>query len=105
LKITIGFKISGWLEDSTPNIVADFNTLVENWLGYKPWQGNYAAALWDDEIGMISQELMDYPFIYYDGLNSSDEPNANRPGQFRQFKLLWVPFKNTSGPTVRTNNK
>lgn len=110
LKITIGFKISGWLEDSTPNIVADFNTLIENWIvggetKEPPWQGNNAAALWDDEIGMISQELMDYPFIYYDGLNSGDEPNANRPGQFRQFKLLWVPFKNTSGPVVRTNNK
>jgi hypothetical protein len=106
LKITIGFKISGWLEDSTPNIVADFNTLIEAWIGSQPWKGNNAAALWDDEIGMVSQELMDYPFIYYDKADSNNETGANRYGQFRQFKLLWVPVPvpttNTQSTTTTT---
>ena len=108
LKITVGFKVSGWLEDSTPNIVADFNTLIEAWIGSQPWKGNNAAALWDDEIGMVSQELMDYPFIYYDKADSNNETGANRYGQFRQFKLLWVPIPtataNTqSATTTKTN--
>ena len=92
LKITIGFKVSGWIEDSTPTIAADFNTLIEAWLGGAPWKnGTTAASLWDDEIGFVSQELMDYPFIYRDE-GKNDEGDANRPGQFKQFKLLWAPI-------------
>jgi hypothetical protein len=103
LKVTVGFKVSGWIEDSTPNIVADFNTLIQNWIGGEPWKQNIAAPLWDDDIGMISQELMDYPFIYR--AKETNEGDNGRGGEFKQYKLLWVPFKSETPPpnTESTN--
>lgn len=96
LKVTVGFKVSGWFEDSVPDIVSDFNMLVHKWLGQDPVQGAKSGALkvapiYDFEIGGISQELVKAPFI----VKSKDEAtsqysNLQRSDQFYTYKLLWI---------------
>jgi hypothetical protein len=95
LKITVGFKVSGWIEDSTPNIVADFNTLVEGWRGTQPWKSNSAAPLWDNDIGMISQEMMEVPFIYREKPITPESGSSTVADQFYTYKLLWTPKSNS----------
>lgn len=57
LRITVGFKLSGWFEDMDPAIIADFNELA----------GLYGDSteypIWDDKISAVSGETVDYFYI------------------------------------------
>lgn len=60
LKITVNFKLSGWFEDMEPNILADFNSLVNNWYTSK----NYTEVpIWDEDISAVSGENLNCFYI------------------------------------------
>ena len=61
LKITVNFKLSGWFEDMEPNILSDFNQIVADWAGTGLSSNIY--DIWSDDIGMVSQDNVQYPFI------------------------------------------
>ena len=67
LKVTIGFKLSGFFEDMEPNILTDFNSLVSLWKKGSTTEEppNNESPLWDDYIGMPSGENVDYPYIEF----------------------------------------
>lgn len=67
LKVTIGFKLSGFFEDMEPNILSDFNSLVSLWKKGSTTEAppNNESPLWDDYIGMPSGENVDYPYIEF----------------------------------------
>lgn len=65
LKVTIGFKLSGWFEDQSPNILSDFNGLIGNWLGKDVLDNPKEVPIWDDEILAVSGESVDYPYIEF----------------------------------------
>jgi len=90
LKITIGFKMSGWYEDNLPPIVTDFNELVDSWakadnagISFTAGSSNL-VKLWDEDIGAISQENVMYPYI----LKGDEDSNG-----FRQRYLCWFNKK------------
>ena len=67
LKVTIGFKLSGFFEDMEPNILSDFNSLISLWK-----KGSMTAAppenevdIWDESISAVSGENVDYPYIVF----------------------------------------
>lgn len=100
LKITIGFKVSGWLEDSTPDIVRDFNMLIQRWIGKDPVKDSSVkvAPIYDSEIDYVSQELVKAPFIYRSREVPSQYTNLSRLDEFYTYKLCWIPWDNsTSG--------
>lgn len=70
LKITVGFKLSGWFEDMEPNIISDFNQLVIDWAGSGTISRDQIYDLWSDDIGMVSQNNVMYPFIVKGPRNS-----------------------------------
>lgn len=69
LKITVSFKLSGWFEDMEPNIISDFNQLVFDWAGTITKEHIY--DIWSNDIGMVSQDNVMYPFIV------KGEPNSD----------------------------
>ena len=101
LKITIGFKVSGWYEDSNPLIVSDFNNLIWRWIGYNPAEEKtrgVAAPIYDQEIGYVSQELVEVPYIVKVPHNYTEagvvrEGPAGRDQYFSTYKLLWLKSK------------
>lgn len=81
VKITVTFKLSGWFEDMEPNILSDFNSLIKNWISKGSENvGVSEAPIWDDEIGMVSGEPVDYFYI------------ADAPGYMQD-----TPGKDSSG--------
>jgi len=72
LKVTVGFKLSGWFEDMNPMTLIEFNELIEHWIG-----GDYAsdartADIYDSDIGMVSGESVEYPYIKLAEQSSGD---------------------------------
>ena len=67
LKLTVNFKVSGWFEDMEPNIIGDFNSLIDNSdkSTKNPWK------IWDYTIGGVSQENMNTPYIFKGKENSA----------------------------------
>lgn len=97
LKVTIGFKLSGFFEDMEPNILSDFNTLVANWKDGTMTNPTYnEIPLWDDSIGAMSGESGDYPYIYY-----PKEPD------WRGYKLPMLKWSTNTGndPAVSWANQ
>lgn len=67
LKMTIGFKQSGWFEDTDSSVIADFNALVSS------WKWSYENMdMWDNEIQAISGENVYIPYIVQDTSVNSD---------------------------------
>lgn len=82
LKINVGFKLSGWYEDMEPNIISDFNKLIEVWAGTKSlFSKEHIYDIWSDDIGMVSQDNVHYPFII--------QGAENKDG-FKPFYLEWT---------------
>lgn len=93
LKITVGFKVSGWFEDSTPEIVTDFNELVKAWLGKEPVEAlkQSGAPIYDYEIDYVSQDLVKCPVIYRVQEAKPDAyANLTRIHEFNTYKLGWI---------------
>lgn len=89
LKITISFKVSGWLDEDMVEIARDFNTIIYNYVGNNSFlTDNIAEPLYDEFIDRVSQESVDYPFI-----RKSLYPNDDG---FTMYNLLWgnLPNKN-----------
>lgn len=86
LKITVGFKQSGFFEDMVPNIISDFNSLIGNWVGSSTSLGSHEYDLWDDEIQMISGESVDYPYI------SIEYPTTENGLSFAEYRLKWGKY-------------
>lgn len=63
LKITVSFKLSGWFEDMEPNIISDFNQLIIDWAGSSTITKDHIYDIWSNDIGMVSQDNVMYPFI------------------------------------------
>lgn len=65
LKITVGFKLSGWFEDMEPNILSDFNQLSMRQLNSYSMSTlrSKQYPIWDSEIGAVSGESVDYFYI------------------------------------------
>ena len=87
LKITVGFKGSGWLEDAEfAELSVDFNALIYNYVGGKKdfLNGNIDVPIWDDVAGRVSQENVDFPFI-------RKWPNNNQQTseKFGRYLLCW----------------
>ena len=70
LKITVSFKLSGWFEDMEPNIISDFNQLVIDWAGSSTITREHIYDIWSNDIGMVSQDNVMYPFIVKGSPNS-----------------------------------
>ena len=67
LKMTVGFKQSGWFEDTDSVVISDFNALVST------WKYSYEAMdIWDPEIQAISGENVSIPYIVQDTSVDSD---------------------------------
>ena len=82
LKISVGFKASGWLEDNNmSDLMIDFNSLVYNYAKGAFTKGNVGVPIYDQEISMVSQELVDYPFIM-----RSDKEDMDG---FYRYYLMW----------------
>ena len=79
LKITVGFKSSGWFEDMSPNILTDFNALIVGWLTSGAIDGTQEMPIWDDEIGAVSGENVDYPYIDMPASDKLDERGYSLP--------------------------
>lgn len=82
LKINVGFKLSGWFEDMEPNIISDFNRLIQEWIGsssYGTLNGNI-YDIWSDDIGMVTQDDVNIPFIL--------QGAENKDG-FKPYFLEW----------------
>lgn len=94
LKITVGFKQSGFFEDMVPNIISDFNSLVANWVGAKQALGTYEYDLWDDEIQAISGEFVDYPYI------SIEYPTTENGLKFAEYRLKWGKYNQPQASTT-----
>lgn len=75
LKINVGFKLSGWYEDMEPNIISDFNKLVQEWAGSANIGSSQIYDLWSDDIGMVSQDNVHFPFI----VQGSEDRNGFKP--------------------------
>lgn len=88
LKITVGFKSSGWFDDMNPDILDDFNALITDWLTTGAITNPTEAYLWDEEIEQISGENVDYPYIEIYPKKYQDSPAYNLP------KLKWGKFVN-----------
>lgn len=94
LKITVGFKQSGFFEDMVPNIISDFNSLVANWVGAKQALGTYEYDLWDNEIQAISGEFVDYPYI------SIEYPTTENGLKFAEYRLKWGKYNQPQASTT-----
>lgn len=81
LKITVGFKLSGFFEDMSPNIISDFNSLVARWQGNNV--GNHEYDIWDSEIQQVSGETVDYPYI------SIEKPTTENGLKYAEYRLKW----------------
>ena len=86
LKITVGFKLSGWFEDMEPTILADFNALVSNWIfpgdnnGSRIMTGAKEIPVWNDALGAVDGENIDYFYI----LHSTPEEARNSKSVINQ---------------------
>ena len=101
LKVTIGFKISGWFDDDLMSVVTDFNSLVLKWFEVESdpdpvkLVADNLAPIYDHEIGFVSQELVDAPFIVFDdrtGTTEATDGYKGRDDQFKMFKLVWTKY-------------
>lgn len=94
LKITVGFKVSGWFEDSTPEIVSDFNELVKPWLKKDPIDAlkESSAPIYDYDIDYVSQELVKCPVIYETKAidKGKEYADLSRLHEFNTYKLGWI---------------
>lgn len=83
LKITVGFKMSGWLEEDIFEIARDFNAIIYEYAGGRFLYENVAEPIYDTEIDRVSQDLVDYPFI------RRYRPSGQTIRNFSTYKLLW----------------
>lgn len=95
LKISVGFKVSGWFDDILTNVVRDFKAIVNSWKSQSECEENY-HPLYDPEIGYISQELVDVPFI-----SERVAWGEGRASQFSRYIFGWARTK-TSGAQTST---
>jgi hypothetical protein len=73
LKLTVTFKVSGWFEDMEPNILSDFNQLVEEAYSVnKDSSVSKVRDIWSDEYGGVNQENATIPYIM-SGTNSRSQ--------------------------------
>lgn len=88
LKISIGFKISGWFEDNFTNTINDFNTIVNGWYPKANWAST-ELSIYDYDLDIVSQELVDVPWIGRYAAAPVGTPNAGRMTDFYTYKLKW----------------
>ena len=87
LKISVGFKVSGWFEDVMTNVVSDFNAIISSWHSLDECRANY-HPIYDEEIGYVSQELVDVPFI------SPRIPwGEGRASEYSRYIFGWAKMK------------
>ena len=91
LKITVNFKVSGWLTEDMVEIARDFNAIIFDYVGDG---GNFLRAdnvalpVYDNSIDRVSQESADFPFIRKNSANVNSEKNIDAPN-FKKYCLLW----------------
>lgn len=88
LKISVGFKLSGWFEDDITSVCKDFNTIVKSWVPIETCKDS-VIPIYDHDIDMVSQELVDVPFIL------SVQGGSGRASEFNRYMLLWAKAKQT----------
>lgn len=96
LKITVTFKVSGWMEEDMVEIARDFDTIMYN---YVPTSGLFlsndpsayqAQPIYDTEIDRVSNETVDYPFIRKEnGHSGIDLLSREQSITFLPYYLLW----------------
>lgn len=89
LKITIGFKLSGWFEDNMTSTINDFNVIINNWQSIDTCINN-RIDIYDYDIDQVSQELVDVPFIVSKDQLGSGQQQAGRLADFKQYYLKWA---------------
>lgn len=99
LKITVNFKVSGWLTEDIVEIARDFNCIIYNYTNFNFMGDNrYAEPIYDTTIDRVSQEAADFPFIRkYPNEDMRFVPRD--VGQFSHYYLLWG--NNPSAPSSR----
>lgn len=90
LKISVGFKVSGWFDDTLTNIVKDFNAIVSSWKPINECIENY-YPIYDPEIGYVSQELVDVPFI-----TRKMVPWGEGRSEFSRYIFGWAKMKTSA---------
>lgn len=83
LKISVQFKIAGWVEDMDPLILQDFNRLMLSYSGNEV----QVVDLWDDSIGRISGENLDGFYVDMEKDHTLYKP-YEKQYVLRGFKLL-----------------
>lgn len=116
LNISIGFKGSGWLEDSNlKELMLDFNSVslskIENKsLAYDIMtspngsEDKGADPLYLD-IGQVSQEMSDFPYIRKLSNNDKNQKyfiESNLPYKFDRYILCWGSYKNETKKTTNS---
>lgn len=101
LKISVGFKLSGWFEDDITSTIQDFNAIVNSWVPLSECVNNY-YSIYDYEIGAVSQELVDVPFIIK--ANPESKEGSGRNSEFCRYIFGWAKLKQ-SGTRQNTTNK
>lgn len=89
LKISVGFKVSGWFEDNMTSTIDDFNTIVYSWRDENHCINN-ALPIYDYEIHRVSQELVDVPFIIKVPPVDAGTGNPGRNTEFCRYMLKWA---------------
>lgn len=90
LKITVNFKVSGWLTEDMLEISRDFNAIMYNYIGDGGsfLRDNIALPVYDNSIDRVSQESADFPFIRVFPPNITVSNNVDDQ-KFRRYCLLW----------------
>lgn len=91
LKVSIGFKISGWFEDNLTSTVNDFNVIVNGWVPQANWRDS-ESSIYDYDLDVISQDLVDVPWISREPAVPIGTPGAGRMTDFYTYKLKWSKF-------------
>lgn len=91
LKISVGFKMSGWFEDMNPSILYDFNKLVGNWVGTDGTNTSFNAKgdelpIYDHEIDAVSGENIDY--FYVDKVSSTGKNEVINKDGYTKYYLV-----------------
>lgn len=89
LNITIGFKLSGWFEDMTPEIIYEFNALVNKY--YNTSAAQAISKVWDISVKEYNyradQSAVRYPYIF--DRSSAGNP-IERNQSIKQFYFEWI---------------
>lgn len=87
VKVTVNFKLSGWVEDMDPVILADFNRLVAKWIlqseepqSVTSFRGDI-SPIYDNEIAAVSGESLRYFYVDHE-FPENDEINKDGYGRY-----------------------